>query len=425
MTKTKEQEYAVSNEEFFRLGRMLEQHHAVFYKFWELGRPQFSDEIETAAVKFGPHGETIDFMFNQKFWKGLSEEEKSFVICHECLHVLLEHGKRGDFKLPMLSNVAMDIAVNNILVNNFGFKRENLEIGKDGCWVDTVFENPKGIPTDQSYEFYYLKLKRECEKGSCNGKTLDDHSGFAGASEADIDKIMDNLKEKTNPEVRENLKEKLKGHLRNGGNEGGKQASQDAGGFWHSVSIGQVAKKKKWETVITKWSRKYIKKDENDEEQWARTNRRLAAIETDLLLPSEMPVDAKEESKIDVMFFLDASGSCIHLKDRFFKAALSLPSERFNVMAYSFDTRVYPVDLKKRQVRGGGGTYFHILESFVQSKVNAEKNGEYPKAIFVITDGYGDPIRPQLANRWYWFLSEGYRDYIPNECHTFMLKDFE
>ena len=55
-----------------------------------------------------------------------------------------------------------------------------------------------------------------------------------------------------------------------------------------------------------------------------------------------------------------------------------------------------------------------------------EKNkGKYPDAVFIITDGYGDPVTPEISKRWYWFLSCNYRGCIPKECNIFDLADYE
>jgi len=50
---------------------------------------------------------------------------------------------------------------------------------------------------------------------------------------------------------------------------------------------------------------------------------------------------------------------------------------------------------------------------------------KYPKAVFVITDGYGDQINPKKPKNWYWFLSNDYRRCIPDTCNVFNLSEFE
>jgi hypothetical protein len=192
------------------------------------------------------------------------------------------------------------------------------------------------------------------------------------------------------------------------------------------VKVGFVKKKKKWETVIKRWVNRFIKHSDRDHEQWARVNRRFVGLQSNLFLPSEMEIDEREEikKKIKVIFFQDTSGSCSHFAERFFKAAKSLPKERFDMELYCFDTQVYKTSLESGKLYGFGGTSFEILERKVEEicKGNFRK---YPKAVFVITDGYGDAIHPKKPRNWYWFLSTTYTSCIPKECNIFQLSDFE
>ena len=209
-----------------------------------------------------------------------------------------------------------------------------------------------------------------------------------------------------------------------GDEPGGKQAGKGSLGAWHFVTKEPVKRKKKWETVIKKWSKKYMKKDTDSIEQWARLARRFALLPTDLMLPSEMDEDSWSQDRIQVWFFQDCSGSCIGLKDRFFRAAKSLPKDRFDVKMHTFDTSVFEVDINQGRVRGGGGTSFTCMENYIQQYIK-KHNQSYPKAIFVITDGMGNHVRPQHPENWYWFLSYNYKYCIPNESQIFMLNEFE
>jgi hypothetical protein len=53
----------ITNEEWFKISRALEPHHAVFYKVWEMGKPIFNSDIDTAAVQFDKNGEFICVSF--------------------------------------------------------------------------------------------------------------------------------------------------------------------------------------------------------------------------------------------------------------------------------------------------------------------------------------------------------------------------
>lgn len=50
----------------------------------------------------------------------------------------------------------------------------------------------------------------------------------------------------------------------------------------------------------------------------------------------------------------------------------------------------------------------------------------YPEAVFVITDGYGNRVKPARPEKWYWFLTPGGSRYcIPKECNIYNLQDYE
>jgi len=436
------EETTISPEEWTEISSQLEIHHALFYQLWQMGKPLFDKSIPTAAVRFNPEGQLVEFVFNPDFWNELTLTEKKFVICHESLHVIFNHGLRMiNTKQGKKCNVAMDIIVNHSLVDNFGFKRSDLSMEAKLCWMDTVFkpEIVAKIPTRQTFEFYYLLLKDPDNlaegnqpsdadgSGGAGGlpETLDDHSQLPGMSNQDWGEVVKKLDETLSNEEKSGIKDLVEKHTQLPKDQKpGKGRGTQGMGAWHFVSKDPVKKKKKWETVIKKWSKKFLKKDIASIEQWARMARRFALLPTNLMLPSEVDNDSWSQDRIQVWFFQDCSGSCIGLKDRFFRAAKSLPKERFDVKMHTFDTRVFEVDINQGKVRGGGGTSFTCMEQYIQQYMKKHKVS-YPKAVFIITDGMGNNVRPQQPENWYWFLSYNYRYCIPKESQIFMLNEFE
>ena len=446
----------ISNEEWFEISRALEPHHAVFYKVWQMGKPIFNDQIDTAAVQFDEKGDFIWFHFNPHFWKRLQFKDKLFVICHEALHIVLNHGMRTRDCGPnrRATNVALDVVVNHTLVNNFGFTRTDIEGWEDYCWVDTVFKDKKPLPPDnEMYEFYYNlfdKVYGDGGQGDGSGEgspgLVDEHD-MMGEGSGDWGKVIDGLNEGLSEEEKESLKPIVNKHFEKVNPKEAKKntkAGSGTGGQWVFANITKVKKKAKWETVIKKWSKKYLLPKDREVEQWARLQRRMSMLPKDMFLPTEMEVDdaEKEKMRIDVWFYLDTSGSCWGLKDRFFTAALSLPPERFNVRLFCFDTTVQETTLESKKVYGGGGTAFDILEAEIQGEL-ARSGGtpgtkttadgktvttitKYPEAVFVITDGYGTNIKPEKPDKWYWFITEGgVKSHIDRECNFYNLADFE
>jgi len=473
--------------DFYKISRSLEDFHGVFYQMWDMGYPDLTFEIPTAAVRFDRDGNHIDFMFNPVAWQKLDLYTKAFVIGHECLHVMLNHGIRTkNCPLPKLANIALDIVVNHMLVNKFGFNRASLDLSpfvegvKDEheqqvpykndrgddivlCWIDTVFQSSQGsIKRNKAFEYYYaileenvifsedgkgMKIKMTYGSGkseNVGGRVLDDHHFLKDFSD---EEVQDYIAEEINnsrltEEEKQNFAEKVlnseEGKQSQKSSEENKEAqkSQNKDGSKGGVTAGTLAarlkykpnhygivKKRKWETVIKKWCRRH-KKEDALIEQWAKKNRRFSEGMTNLMIPADVEYEGKDEQRIDVVFYQDFSGSCFHLKDRFFKAAMSLPKDRFNVILKCFDTECHFVDPKDPDLVGGGGTSFAILERDVQIMIKDGTLKRHPDAIFVITDGYGDLLSPQFPSKWYFFLSENVRYCLPKESQILMLEDF-
>lgn len=413
-------------DDFVRISQKLERHHALFYQFWLMGHPCFSNEIETACVRFNDIGRNVDFLFNEEFYNSLSDYEREFVICHEILHVVLNHGARLRRKtLPSIANVAVDIVVNHLLTDRFGFDRSQISSAQDICWVDTVFKDNPEIKPGETAEFYYEQLIKDTTVIIL--PSLDNHSGM---SENNWDDVIESVSGSMSNEEKETLKDIVQKHYesdkqsQDGVQPGGKLAGTQSLGKWVFVNV-ETTRKQKWETVIKKWAMPFLQEFKSME-QWARLNRRFALLDdTELLIPSEMEdLQIEEPKKIQVLFFLDTSGSCWGLKDRFFKAALSLPPWRFKLDLCCFDCSVYPTTLESRRIAGGGGTSFRILEEYTQRRLKEGVYKEYP-FVFVITDGHGDSVFPQKPENWSWFLSCRATHCIPPKSHIFNLSDFE
>ncbi len=465
----------MSNDEFFEISHKLEQFHSIFYKFWEMGKPVFTSTLPTAAVSFDPKsGKPLQFLFNPEFWDGLDENTRLFIICHEMLHIVFNHGVRikgSDQK--QLANACLDVVVNHILIDNFNFKKSKVIGSDDLCWIETVFDDNPGyngpkVELKKAFEYYYSLALKHFPKVSVAGKGGKGEKGEGGSgegkgeqdkdqdkdkdngesklpnlvddhdiqSESQFEDLLEEMNEILSDEEKEDFRELIEQNFQKEENEeggdsnspGGKQAGNQAGNIWTFANVNKVRKKKKWETIIKRWAFKTLNVAFRDIEQWSRINRRFAIIGKDdqMLIPTEMEEEDMflDEKRIEVYFFLDTSGSCAHLKDRFFKAAMTLPEKRFKLRLFCFDTRVYDVSIEEKKLYGFGGTRFDIMEEKIQSIISGEKV-PYPKAVFVISDGAGTAVTPAFPKNWYWFLSENYKHCIPTESHTFMLKDFE
>ena len=165
-----------------------------------------------------------------------------------------------------------------------------------------------------------------------------------------------------------------------------KTAGSNSGSLIKTLGKCKPKYKKKWETVIKKWSQKFSR-SEKDELHWLIKARRHSLINTDFFIASDIEQEIKKNNndKIDVWMFLDTSGSCEGLAPRFWKAAKSLPKDKFNVYYHCFDTKVFKLnekDVENGKLYGFGGTSFIALENFIQKSIKKDgkkySNINYP-----------------------------------------------
>lgn len=433
------------NDDFLQIGRELQMRHQIFNKFWFLGRPVVSNEIETMKIEFDTSGKFINFLINPSYWKSRDLEQHIFDISHLCLHLLLLHGLRTssiEEEDKELADQAIDLIVNHSLIEEFYFNREEVDPEDRLCWTDRVFPPDVKVPNPSYFEEYFQLLKGlkdqpspqqegATSEGTDGGspekkgkrsapQLLDDHSGLEAAASPEFEQfIQENF---TQSELME-VESKISPHLKDEDlNSAAQQAGINPGNMVKTINKVKPIRKKKWETIIKRWSSRY--ESHREEDQWILKNRRYSCLSEDLILPTQGEVEELNRDRIRVWFFLDTSGSCSHLGERFFRAAESLDPKRFDIRLFCFDTRVYETSLKSRKLYGFGGTLFSIIEQYIQNKIK-EEDVPYPKAVFCITDGFGDRVYPKEPDRWYWFLTEQYKECIPKECNTFNLKDFE
>lgn len=428
----------------------LETCHSIFACLWSNMYPIFSDKIPTAAVVFDKDRRLINFVINKEFWDKQDLISKSFILSHEAMHLILNHGPRSlslSQDKMKIANIAMDLVVNHTLVNHFKFNRDTILNQEQYCWVDTIFDTY--VSDSLTFEEYFMMLSKTdvTNSSSDSSENNPSHDAFRelaealGSSELANDLVREALRDFT-----ESLGDLSKEEL---------DSMEDAVNKHHSnVSFGSgvvgeppipssikriltfknIKPKKKWESIIKKWQDYTLA--EHEVSQWVTEDRRFTSINSDaeVLLPQNGIGEHKDYEKISVMFFLDTSGSCYHLANRFFAAALSLDPKRFNVRLFGRCTQVKEIFIPKGgsykdiHIESGGSDDFRCIERFIQSELASKKIKHYPHAVFHITDGgdcSGELVKPEKPKNWYWFLTGTNTFWIPKECNIFKLSDFE
>lgn len=416
-----------SKEEYYELSQEIEKYHEIFACLWRISSPRFTDEIPTAAVRFDSKGACIDFMINKDHWDSIDDYTKEFTVCHEMLHVILSHGLRTrpykDGYTNDTLNIALDLAVNHLLTQSFGFNRFYINDWKHLCWSDTVLKD-LDLDPNKSFEYYISKVQENNSKIN-HGKIL-----------VQSHEYLESFNDKANNIVRE-AANAVSGKLDHKEQEAQQAQTQDLlnqvsgapAGFdenaMFSVYSGKdlkVKRIKKWESVISK----YISKAEKEREftQWVRMNRRLAFMDKKLLLPSDSEIIDKDFYKYNIWLFLDYSGSCSHLKDCFFSASNTFDPRRFNVKKFAHTTEVGEFEGDQCKI-WGGGTGFQCIENYIQREIGEQKIKGYPDAIFHFTDGEGDYLKTTYPERWHVFLTNhGFKGCYPAKTNFFKLAEF-
>lgn len=395
----------------------LQYHSELFRTFWDWADINFTDDIPTACVEFDSAlGTPIQISINNTFWSTLDAESQAFVVAHELMHILLNHGARykpDKYDLRKV-NIAEDIVIDHMLEDYLSFNRQILHpfLQNDICWIDTVFPNRTDILKDQTVQYYYDKLPEN----------------YAGVSEFDMHKFADNSQD-----IQDFLDYTSIQDMAEVDEVFSNIISQAAGtGKSGAITLQKkhVKPKKKWESVVKEWEAMSLKFTFNKVDRWDRTSRRFSDILSktpEIKLPTtvEMSDDFIEKNRINVFFFLDVSGSCLSYKDRFYTAAKSLDPKRFNLRLFSFDTSVKELNLHDWKVYGGGGTRFDIIENKIQQIIKDEGLKKYP-FVWNLSDGYGTDVRPEKPERWSWFMTKGFSQrYVHPKSKVYKLEDYE
>ena len=409
----------LSREQFSYISSCLEDYHSVFNIIWNFGTINFRKIDEgVACVRFNKKEDyaVVDFCFDPEFWNNSSLDVKIFFILHESLHIINQHNIRcknnKDFKLW---NIATDITINHIVVNRFGFSREIIPDYKKFCWVDTVFDEI--VPDDKCAEYYMSKLKDDnidpiqitIDKHNF-GENLDSTNEEKEIAEAFLKQVNETLTDKDKEEIKDIL-------------ENGSQAGDTVGNKVWTFGEEKQTQKKTW-NVLLKHLYRYARKHQNNDVVWTKRYRKYSLISKGLFLPGGKDMEINSKFHPETWFFLDTSGSCESFANRFWDVVQTAHRKFFKKEMFTFDTKVYPINVKTGRLEGGGGTSFSAIEGYIQHKI---KEGEkYPDIICVITDGVGDNVQPQYPARWNWLITnDGYTSYCPKQSQIYGLEDFE
>jgi len=316
-----------------------------------------------------------NFYYNTEFVKKLSVKKLEFLFGHEILHCVFDHFGRVGSRDRMLSNIAQDYAVNQILVDE--------RIGEKITEVQICYDNKyRGMAWEEIYDELYAKAEKIPMEDLLKqlGDLLDEHineDGSAPGKEGDKDsKGKPGMTKEEAQAIKDEIKEAMI------------QAASAAGAGKVPAGIQRMIKdmtepKISWRELVNQEIQSIIRNDYS----FTRPNRK--SMHSGAILPG-----MKEATTIDIGIGIDMSGS-IGQEDAtvFLSEVKGIVDqyEDFKINLWCFDTEIYnhkeithdnSHDLMDYEPQGGGGTDFMANWEFMK------ENGIEPKKFIMFTDGY-------------------------------------
>jgi predicted metal-dependent peptidase len=319
------------------------------------------------------------FYYNTGFVNKLTPKECEFGFAHEILHNVFDHMGRRDHRDPMLSNIAADYAVNQILLDE--------RIGEVPTFIQIYQDNKyRGMSYEQIYDNIYQNAEK-INIGSL-GELLDDHLDGQGEGEGNGEEKGSGGRPRMSEEERKMIRDEIK--------EAMVAAAQSAGAGKVPAGVARMISdftepKMDWRQLLRQQIQSIVKSNFS----FTRPNRKSQM--SGAILPGMINQDT-----IDVCVAIDMSGSISNKQSQDFISevkGIMDEYEDFSLKLWCFDTEVYNYveftsdtasDILSYEVKGGGGTDFDANWRFMKDE------GIEPKKFLMFTDGYpyqswGDP----------------------------------
>lgn len=252
--------------------------------------------------------------------------------------------------------------------------------------------------------------------GSGNNEDLDDSIDNTKGNPIDddfLDQLIEDVENETEMKL-DNIEEKIKDFQIN--RYGGDSGQYNLEDFLKKDKTEKttIIQEKKWKKLV-KWVNPSIF-DELDIEEPSFAKESypfMFTLDNNMIMPGIKETQEYSKLKIDLYFFFDVSGSCLRYQPAFIDIVKNIPLNLFNPHLFAFDTKVkdFEFDWKtkkvKKQIRAGGGTYFHIIEEKIQQDLKNKIIPKYPSFVCILTDGMATPIHNIPKNKeknWLWLL---------------------
>ena len=322
-----------------------------------------------------------NLFYQEKFVSNIELNILKSILCHEALHVALRHLERLGIKERLTWNIATDISINNMLVQN-GFKMlkgflvpEGNEIRLDE--FNVIITDISSKTANEIYQILNSKMKQQQK----SPMRFDSH----------LDSDEDGVQQPQNGKDWEQIiveawtHSQMKGHLPNG---------------MKRIIDSIVKSKVNWKALLQQYVMRELPIDWN----WNYPSKR--SISTGFYLPSVL------RENIEIVVTIDTSGS---ISDKVIKqflsevVAIGKSSEHLKATVLVGDTEIQEIipvengNIKKllnAEFKGGGGTdHIPFYKWVKENKPNC-------KVMVNLTDGYTDFPEGDLIHNSIWVLTK-------------------
>lgn len=339
--------------------------------------------------------------FSPDFLDRISDSELDYVMMHEILHVVLQHCLRSDREDTERYNIAADIVVNSIIMQENGGDPRSITLSEYGEAMHTIPDGDEGYKYTVEEVFEMLSPVPQSKKakskggadggdgkGSGKGKggkpgngSWDDHSQWGKANK---DGKLRDVWVKRFAEACEAIS------VRDAVNSCGTLPM-----FAQRMLDELMKPQTDWRRILSE----FVQEEINDY-SFSPPDRRFD--DSPFFLPD---FNEKDETVKDILFMIDTSGS---ITDEMMTAAYSEVRgalDQFNGKLRGwlgfFDAAIIEPkpfsstdELMIIRPAGGGGTDFHIIFEYVDKHMREEP----PASIIILTDGYADFPKETSAN---------------------------
>lgn len=380
---------------------------------------RLTDEVATLAVRLRPDG-VATLLANPAFVVDVGARGTAFVLCHEALHLLLNH-LRHDGRRDAAWELACEVVINHWVVAATGQSLPRSAATGDPVGVDPQavhasyaeavadpVDYPAFVATDEGCAAQLRRMPPPARPAWADCPHLDVGRPPGAADAAEAGQAVDRVLEQA---VGRAL----------AGDELVRTALLDlevlvpGSSAWDGIGISELRATtsrlggtRLWQAQLA-----HVVGSTLSDRLELRYDRKVGWWDAALLAPLGiemdpevgMPLQARPGTgrRRQVAIYLDTSGSIP--EDTVQVAAQSVGRIPDTVVHWhSFDHEVHPFE-PGEELAGGGGTSFAAVEADV-ARLDAELDDPLD-AVLVLTDGYAEAIRPPDPGRWIWLIVDG------------------